>query len=213
MDYWKGPHSKIIAASPGMLEYRQIHLDANNPGRWPARAGIETSIPEDRKVDGVADVTFQSALSPVRGLKQTRMAFADEVNVFRRTLLYAGPPRSSRWYDVGDPDRVGARALIYLRRGDTVGARAFRRHVSESLVPTLAASSVVGELRTQSFMPWSQRTWNTPNVAHDNPPDARFHASLMLGFRDGEARAAFFADPATERISDSIAPFVSAIHA
>jgi hypothetical protein len=33
MDYWKGPHSKIIAATPGLNEYRQLHLAADNPGR------------------------------------------------------------------------------------------------------------------------------------------------------------------------------------
>jgi hypothetical protein len=26
MDHWKGPHSKIISATPGFEEYRQIHL-------------------------------------------------------------------------------------------------------------------------------------------------------------------------------------------
>ena len=28
MDHWKGPHSGIISATPGLEEYRQIHLDA-----------------------------------------------------------------------------------------------------------------------------------------------------------------------------------------
>ncbi len=36
MDYWKGPHSGIIANTPGLSEYRQIHLAEANPGRWPA---------------------------------------------------------------------------------------------------------------------------------------------------------------------------------
>ncbi len=40
------------------------------------------------------------------------------------------------------------------------------------------------ELRTQAFMPWIQRLWDTPDVAHDNPTDQRFHASLVLGFAD-----------------------------
>jgi hypothetical protein len=44
MDYWKGPHSGIIAATPGLEEYRQIHLAADNPGRWPTIDGVETSI-------------------------------------------------------------------------------------------------------------------------------------------------------------------------
>jgi hypothetical protein len=39
MDHWKGPHSGIICATPGLEEYRQIHLDADNPGRWPAING------------------------------------------------------------------------------------------------------------------------------------------------------------------------------
>ena len=92
----EGPHSGIIAATPGLEEYRQIHLAAHNPGLWPATSGVETAIPADRKIDGVAEVTFQSMLSPLRGRKQTALAYEDEINVFRRTLFYAGPPKSSR---------------------------------------------------------------------------------------------------------------------
>ena len=61
MEHWKGPHSKIISASPGLDEDRQLHLEATNPGMWPATHGVETGIPADRKVDGVAEVTFASA--------------------------------------------------------------------------------------------------------------------------------------------------------
>jgi hypothetical protein len=108
MDYWRGPHSKIISVTPGFEEYRQIHLAETNPGLWPATSGLETAIPVDRRIDGVAEVTFTSVLSPLRGRKQTKLAYKDEVNVFRRTLLYAGPPNSARWYDVADPsDRAG----------------------------------------------------------------------------------------------------------
>lgn len=61
MDHWKGPHSGIIAATPGLHEYRQVHLTADSAGRWPATADVETAIPADRKVDGLAEVTFRSA--------------------------------------------------------------------------------------------------------------------------------------------------------
>ena len=47
MDYWKGPHSKIISVTPGFEEYRQIHLAENNPGLWPAISGVETVIPTE----------------------------------------------------------------------------------------------------------------------------------------------------------------------
>ena len=64
MDHWKGPHSKIISATPGFEEYRQIHLAENNPGLWPAISGVETAIPAERRIDGVAEVTFASVLVP-----------------------------------------------------------------------------------------------------------------------------------------------------
>jgi hypothetical protein len=214
MDHWKGPHSGIISATPGLEEYRQIHLAADNPGRWPAIDGVETTIPLDRKIDGVAEVTFQSALAPLQGRKQTRLAFADEINVFRRTLLYAGLPNSSRWYDVAAPDEtVGARSLIYLRRRDGVGAGDFRKFVKKQLVPALARTGVLKELRTQTFLPWNEKLWDTPNVTHDNPHDQRFHASLILGFTDTAARDAFFANSVIEELSNQLTPLASAIHA
>ena len=71
----------------------------------------------------------------LQGRKQNAMAFKDEINVFRRTLLYAGLPGSSRWYDVATPgEPVGSRAVIYLRRRDGVSARTFRRFVDKLLL-------------------------------------------------------------------------------
>lgn len=214
MDYWKGPHSKIISATPGMEEYRQIHLAENNPGLWPATAGVETVIPAERGIDGVAEVTFVSVLSPLRGRKQTGLAYRDEVNVFRRTLLYAGSPYSARWYDVAGPaEKVGARSLIYLRRREGVQTGAFRTFLKEDLVPALIKTGALRELRTQSFMPWIKKLWDTPNVAHDNPSDQRFHALLVLGFTDTDALRAFFGSGEIAALSSRLAEFVSAAHA
>jgi hypothetical protein len=214
MSYWKGPHSKIISASKGMEEYRQIHLAETNPGRWPATSGVETDIPAGRKIDGVAEVTFQSMLGPLLGRKQTQLAFKDEINVFRRTLLYIGLPGWSRWYEVGRPgDRIGARALIYLRRRDGVSGRAFRKFINDDLAPALADTGMLKELRTQTFLPWSKALWDTPNVAHDNPADQQFHASVMLGFRDDAARAAFFESREIASLSPKLARYASAVHA
>jgi len=214
MDHWKGPHSGIISATPGLEEYRQIHLAEHNPGLWPTTGGVQTSIPVDRKIDGVAEVTFQSALAPLKGRKQTKLAYADEINVFRRTLLYAGPPNSSRWYDVADPgQKAGARALVYLRRRDGVRAVEFRKFVNKQLTPALAGTEALKELRTQTFLPWIEKLWDTPNVAHDNPHDQRFHASISLGFTDTAARDAFFTSDVIQDLSNQLAPLVSAIHA
>ena len=214
MDHWKGPHSGIIAATPGLEEYRQIHLAEANPGLWPATKGVETQIPADRKVDGVAEVTFQSALSPLMGRTQTRLAYQDEVNVFQRTLLYAGAPNTSRWYEVAGPaENVGARAVVYLRRRDAVSGREFRKAIKKELVPALIGTGVLKELRTQTFLPWNKKTWDTPGVAHHNPADQRFHASLVLGYADPAARTAFFEGTDIKQLSQTLAPVASAIHA
>jgi hypothetical protein len=214
MDYWKGPHSKIITATPGFEEYRQIHLAENNPGLWPAIDGVETVIPPERRIDGVAEVTFTSVLSPLRGRKQTKLAYEDEVNVFRRTLLYVGPPYSARWFDVAGPGKkAGARSLIYLRRREGVKTSAFRTYLTDELVPALVKTGALRELRTQVFMPWIERLWDTPNVAHDNPADQRFHASLILGFTDTNALREFFGSGEIATLSGKLSEFVSAVHA
>ncbi len=213
LDYWKGPHSGIITASPGQDEYRQLHLAERSPGLWPATRGIETEIPVDRRVDGVAEVTFQTILAPLGGRKQTAMAFADEVNVFRRTLLYAGPPRSTRWYQVGAGGmRTGSRAFLLLRRREGVSTRQFRRFLETEFVPAVAASAALTELRTQVFMPWLRQLWDTPNVAHDNPADQRFHASVVLGFADQRRLLEFFAGPTPNELGQRLPDFVSAVH-
>ena len=212
MDRWKGPHSGIIAATPGLFEYRQIHLTEHNPGRWPETPGIETAIPEDRRIDGIAEVTFENALSPLAGRAQTALAFEDEVNIFHRTLLHAGPPGTSRWYDVAPGEEPGSRAIIYLRRADDEGTVGFHTFLKKELTPTLIATGQLKELRTQVFLPWNKKTWDTPNVAHDNPEGQHLHASAILGFDDDSARDAFCTDHAG-RLTEVLAGHASAIHA
>ena len=67
--------------------------------------------------------------------------------------------------------------------------------MNKELVPALAGTSVLRELRTQTFLPWNKKLWDTPNVAHDNPADQRFQASLILGFTDAQERAGFTGRP------------------
>jgi hypothetical protein len=136
------------------------------------------------------------------------------VNVFRRTLLYAGPPYSARWYDVaGSGEKVGVRSLIYLRRRQGVKTGTFRTFLKDELVPALVKTGALRELRTQVFLPWIERLWDTPNVAHDNPTDEQFHASLILGFTDPSALRALFGSGEVATLSGKLPEFVSAVHA
>ena len=127
---------------------------------------------------------------------------------------YAGPPRSARWYDVARPEeKAGARSLIFLRKREGTRTRAFRKFLAGELVPALAGTGALRELRTQVFIPWNRRLWNTPNVAHDNPIDQQFQASLILGFTDAHGLGAFYGSEQIAALSGQLPKFVSAVHA
>ncbi len=112
--------------------------------------------------------------------------------------------------------RRGARStgsLIYLRRRQGVKTGAFRRFLTDELVPALIETGALRELRIQVFMPWIQRLWDTPSVAHDNPTDQQFHASVILGVADTDALRAFFDPGKIATLSGKLPKFVSAVHA
>ena len=128
MDRWKGPHAQIISANKGLYEYRQIHLSENNPGLWQPINGVETVIPVDRKIDGIADVTLKNIFSIFRGKKQNKLAYKDEVNLFKRTILYASLGNSSRWYNVAQPnDKINSRSMVFFRIREGVKEADFKK--------------------------------------------------------------------------------------
>lgn len=214
MDRWKGPHSKIISANPGLLEYRQIHFAESNTGLWPAINGVETKIPQNRKIDGVADVTLKNLFSIFRGKEQNKLAYADEVNLFKRTILYAALPNNSLWYKVAEADtKIGANAMVFFRKKEGVSDKDFKKFINDELTPTLANTGMLKELRNKSYNPWKQKQWNTPNVAHDNDKADQFQASIMLGFANKSEMGNFFKSETIKRLSDRIATYCSAVDA
>lgn len=214
MDRWKGPHSKIISANKGLLEYRQIHLAENNSGLWAPISGVETLIPSDRKIDGIADVTLKGFLSLLRGRKQNALAFKDEINIFKRTILYAAFPKWSRWYWVAEPnEKIQARSIVFFRIKEGVKEDDFKSFINEEFTPTLANTGVLKELRSKVYNSWNQKQWNTPDVLHDNAKEVQFQASLILGFTDKNAMEQFFKRDDIKKLSDRLSVFCSAIHA
>lgn len=214
MDRWKGPHAQIIAENKGLWEYRQIHFTDANTGLWPTINGVETTIPANRKVDGVADVTLKNLFSIFRGKKQNKLAFADEINLFKRTILYAAFPNNSRWYKVANPTtKIEARTMVFFRIKEGVNEKDFKKFINEELTPTLANTGMLKELRSKAYNPWKQKQWNTPNVAHDNDKSVQFQASLQLGFTDKNEMAKFFNSNQIKKLSNRISMYCSAVHA
>ncbi len=214
MDRWKGPHAQIIAANKGLLEYRQIHFSENNTGLWQPINNVETAIPSNRKIDGVADVTLKNLFSIFRGKKQNELAYVDEVNLFKRTILYAAFPKNSRWYEVAESNtKSGASAMVFFRKKEAVSEKDFQKFINEELTPALANTGMLKELRNKVYNPWKQKQWNTPNVEHDNDKSVQFQASLMFGFTNKNEMEKFFNGDEIKKISARISVFCSAVHA
>lgn len=213
MQRWQGPHAQIIAANTDLKEYRQIHFAEHNTGLWQAIDGVETDIPTERKIDGVADVTLKGHFS-AQGEKQSQLAQADEVNLFKRTILYAAIPENSKQYRVANRDDVvNARSMVFIRKRPNISEREFQQFINQELAPSLANMGKLKELRTAAYNPWQQGQWNSPNVAHDNAPEVQFHGALILGFADRQAISAFFQSDELKQLSRRMAVFSSAIHA
>ena len=214
MDRWKGPHSKIISANKGLHEYRQIHFVEKNSGLWQPIVGVETIIPQDRKIDGVADVTLKNLFSIFKGKKQNKMAHQDEVNIFKRTLLYVAFPNNSRWYELSSTNQnIGARSMVFFRMNEGVKKNEFEKFIKDELAPSLANTGLLKELRSKVYSPWKQKQWDTPNVMHDNAKEHQYQASLMLAFSNRNAMEDFFKSTTMKNLSERISVFCSAVHA
>jgi hypothetical protein len=136
MDRWKGPHAEIIAANEGLWEYRQIHFTDSNAGLWPQVKGVETIIPRNRKIDGVADVTLKNLFSIFKGKEQNKLAYADEINLFKRTILYAAFPKNSQWYKVNESNtKIEARSMVFFRKKEGVSEKDFKNSLMMNLHP------------------------------------------------------------------------------
>ena len=212
MNYWKGPHAKIIAASPQLFEYRQLHLSDIDHSFWPIYKNIKTKISLDRRVDGIAEVTYKNTISPIFGLKQTQLAFKDEINLFRRTLIHMGLPWSSKWFNLNNKNETELRDVIFIQRKANASKKDFKNYINNDLSEKISSLPGITEYRTQTYLPWHKITWNTPNVAHDNPKEEHLHASIIVGFENKEAREKFYKETAVE-INDNIKDLASGIFA
>jgi hypothetical protein len=158
------------------------------------------------------EVTFMHAWSPLLGRGQGKKVHQDERNVFARTILHITAPGGAHWFRSGYDSQIGARVVLLLRRSEGVGRRTFKRFVHDVLGPALDGATGTLELRTQTFLPFSARMWDTPDVDHDYPPETQFHASVVIGAADRSSLEQVLSLVA-DQMESEIRANCSAIHA
>ncbi len=62
-----------------------------------------------------AAAILKNLFSIPKGKKPNKLASADEVNLFKRTILYAAFAKNSKWYEVAAPNaKIEARSMMYV---------------------------------------------------------------------------------------------------
>jgi hypothetical protein len=212
--HWRGPHADLVERIPGIDEYRQLHFSADDHGFWPAPSGIGSSVPADWRPDGMPEVAYAGVLpSPMSLPAAVRLVFPDEANAFDRVLAHATAPRGGRWFRSGHDLQVGARAAVLIRRRPGVRFRAFGSFVHDVLGAALDRAPGALEVRTHVFLPYSRFAWPTPGVAHDNPPQRRYHAALVVGAADRRALDALLGSDEVRSTDAAQAERCLALHA
>ncbi len=211
-DYWRGPHSQLVARNDSFEEYRQHHFLEDEAGFWPNINGVCTQLPANRKIDGMPEVTFKSAITLLNPFNSNKAVLQDEKNVFKRTILHATGPTWGRWYKSGYGEDNRFRVVVLLRRSPRVSSKVFRHFVNDQLGPALASQKDLTELRSQVFMPWTKAMWNSPDVLHDYPVADQYHASLVLAGPNRKVVQVAL-DQVNQALAEPIAKRCAGIHA
>lgn len=211
--YWRGGHAQIVARNPALSDYRQHHFAYDSNGLWPNTDAVETIIPRFLRVDGMPEVRLKGRVSLFLNNQYSKKILSDEVNVFARTILYITSNRGGAWFKSGYDEPVGFRCVALIKRKKGISGEQFERFISQELCTVLNQSMDILELRSQVFLEWNQRQWDSPGVAHDNAEDDQYHAAVIIG-----ARSKADLLHALDRVTDGDFPsrqawFCSAIHA
>jgi hypothetical protein len=178
--YWAGAHAEKVKKLPNLLEYNQWLFSRHDHGYWPATPTVGTTIPETWRVDGCAEIRFRSMAAMLTTAPHGRAVYLDEQNIFARVLGQPTGPGGGRWWTDGFDDTVGHRVALLLRRRCGVRGGVFRSFVHERIGPALLAAGA-RDLRTYTFLPWTRLAHVSPGVAHDNPPEHRYHGMVIFG--------------------------------
>lgn len=178
--YWAGTHAAKVTKLPNLLEYNQRAFSTSDHGFWPPTPGVGTAIADAWRFDGCAEIRFRSAAAMLTTAAHAREVYLDEQNVFARVLGHPTGPGGGRWWTEGFDDTVGQHVALLLRRRRGIRGGVFRSFVHKRLGPALLEAGA-RDLRTYTFLPWTPLFHTSPGVGHDNPPQHRYHAAILLG--------------------------------
>ncbi|OHV04439.1 EthD domain-containing protein [Mycobacterium talmoniae] len=210
--YWATEHAEKVKKLPNLLEYNQRLFSTTDHGFWPRAQGIGTAIDDTWRFDGCAEIRFRSTAAITATAVHAREVYLDEQNVFARVLGHPTGPGGGRWWTDGFDDTVGHHIALLLRRRRGVRGGVFRTFVHERMGAALLAGGA-RDLRSYTFLPWTPLFHTSPGVGHDNPPQHRYHAVVLLGADSRAAVDQLFDSAAVAALRRDLHTTLTAVHA
>jgi hypothetical protein len=195
-DYWRNVHGPVCARLPGQFQYWQLHVAHNDGGMWPQIAGIRYDCSEESQFDGIAELTFTSDRDRTTWFQAAGILMDDEHNLFSKAIGYNTSAGNSRTYvdriAMGAPNGpVGVPKFHVLVKKTAVSVEAFRKYLTGTFAPAVAASDQVLKFRMHLFEEVDASRPEAGGVAHSEPPEESYQAAFEIAFADRLAMEAF----------------------
>ena len=185
---WAGAHGHGAAQSAQVRDYRQYHFAPTATGLWPTTAYLDTEIPHVHRVDAAAEITYDSAWSPLLDYRHSAAVRRAEHDLFARSLLYVTRPGGALLFP-GSPAVVGARAVVLLRRRGRL-QRGSHNLLYQQLCPALQQEPGIIGVRVQLLMPFARSFGNAAQMMKQGYADHRYHHTMVIEAVDESALAA-----------------------
>ncbi|SPZ64678.1 Gluconolactonase [Serratia quinivorans] len=209
--YWGGPHADLVSRNGFIRDYNQHHFNDDVAGLWPLTPEVVTSIPTDKRIDGVSEIILDSIIKLPLSIRSNRRIFKDKENAFCRTTLNMTTLGGGRVVKTGDYKNIYARCVVLIRRREHGSLSDFKRFIHNGLAHQLGLNANVIEVRSQVFVPWFKALWNAHSAAHNVAPEYQYHASIVIGANDNAGLLSALAQVAS--LNSEIAYHCSVIHA
>lgn len=220
-DYWKNVHGPVCARLPGQYQYWQFHLGHNDGGFWQPVPGVDFGCADEDQMDGIAELTFETAADRDAWFSAASILMDDEHNIFSKAVGYITTEGNSvTCVDKllqGDPngDDGAVRFHMLIQKADTAGVDGFRSYMKDTFLPAVMESDLVAKLRFHLLEEHdnSEKLPPAPGVEHFEPLEKQYQAALEIAFFNHIEMEMFFASPEYQGVAAGLTDYVKRVNA
>lgn len=197
-NYWADVHGPVCARLPGQFQYWQFHVGHAVGGTFPVVEGVDYVAKPDQNFDGIAELTFKTDEDRQTWFTAAGILMDDEHNLFSKAIGYVTDKDHSKTFvdqiEDGEPDADLAvnRYHVTFYQKDGVSVDAFRGYLQEFAEKVCKHDDLL-KLRLHCFNPPDTSRPDAAGVAHAEPEELQFQASIEFAWKNRLKMEQFFA--------------------